>query len=303
MSRITSKKFNYRPSKELIPNKKVFFAFEGLQTEKLYFLNLVKFSKINSLVPLYFYRDKNSGSSNPNTIVNNIIESIYGQEGIQPTYKMAAQIIFSHCKEKNIAISEQKVESYVQKFVNQLNVTINQPLLKDKLVEFIDFINEKISCITLQNSVLDEDFSKILEYFYTFDPELDDVYIVCDRDQHSFVDEQYDDSLEKCRKHKLNLIVTNPCIEFWFLLHYTDCKEYDESLILDNKKENDKTYVYRLLKSKDSTYNKNYINVEKYHSFLNIALENSKKYSSDSLTLKNNIGTMIPYVLKKLDIV
>lgn len=86
-------------------------------------------------------------------------------------------------------------------------------------------------------------------------------------------------------------------IEFWFLLHYTDCKEYDESLILDNKK-NDKTYVYRLLKLKDSSYSKDYINVEKYHSLLNIALENSKNYSFDALTLKNNIGTMIPYVLK-----
>lgn len=298
MNRIALKKFNYRPSKELIPNKKVFFAFEGLQTEKLYFLKLIKFSKLNNIIPLYFYRDKNSGSSNPNIIVNNVIDSLYGQKGIQPTYKMASQIIFSHCKEKNIVISEQKIESYVQKFINKFNMNISEPFLMDKHEAFIEYMNERIAGVTLQKSVLDEDFNKVLDYFYTFDPEIDDVYIVCDRDKHSFIDEQYDDSLEKCKRHKLNLIVTNPCIEFWFLLHFTDCKEYNESLIL----ENEKNYVYKLLKSKDSSYNKNSINVEKYYELLKTALDNAKNYSSDSLKLKNNIGTMIPYVLEKLNI-
>ena len=66
--RITNKKFNERPSNIKKIKKKIFFAFEGLRTEEIYFTRLISSLNINNILPLYFYKDKNESKSNPKSI-------------------------------------------------------------------------------------------------------------------------------------------------------------------------------------------------------------------------------------------
>jgi hypothetical protein len=44
----------------------------------------------------------------------------------------------------------------------------------------------------------------------------DEIWCVFDVDQHSSLDQ----ALDKARAHQLSVILSNPCFEFWFLLHF-----------------------------------------------------------------------------------
>lgn len=72
----------------------------------------------------------------------------------------------------------------------------------------------------------------------------DDAFgVVIDRDCGSHSLEQMTNVQEKCKAKNYLCYITNPCIEFWQLLHVSDvATEYAESLndILENKLDNKK---------------------------------------------------------------
>ena len=84
----------------------------------------------------------------------------------------------------------------------------------------------------------------------------------------------------------------------------TDGKQYDEKSIYENKKKskNGDSYVYKLLKEKDSKYTKTSFNADFYVEHLDVAINNSKYYSAELMSLKDNVGTMIPYFIQKINI-
>ena len=55
-------------------------------------------------------------------------------------------------------------------------------------------------------------------------PDIDEVWCVFDKEQAG-TNPHFDESINIARKHGINLAVSNPSIEFWFLLHYeyTNC--------------------------------------------------------------------------------
>lgn len=73
----------------------------------------------------------------------------------------------------------------------------------------------------------------------------DQLCIVVDRDKNSFTNEQYDKLLKAEKNEEIRFCVSNPCFEFWLLLHFSDCSEYDNSKL----KENEKKVVGLLLKN------------------------------------------------------
>lgn len=80
----------------------------------------------------------------------------------------------------------------------------------------------------------------------------DDAFgIVIDRDWRSHSVEQMKRVIDKCNQKGYLCYITNPCLEFWLLLHVADvATEYSEQLdkILDNKvDEHENSYVSNLL--------------------------------------------------------
>lgn len=83
----------------------------------------------------------------------------------------------------------------------------------------------------------------------------DDAFgIVIDRDCRSHSVEQMNRVIEKCQKKNYLCYITNPCLEFWLLLHVSDVEtEFAEQLdeILDNKVDGkDNSFVSNLLHEK-----------------------------------------------------
>ncbi len=86
----------------------------------------------------------------------------------------------------------------------------------------------------------------------------DQLCLIVDRDKHSFSDSQYDELLEHEREGELKLYVSNPCFEFWLLLHFSDCKHLDQNMLIENAKgDNKRTLTENLLRDYlDGSYNK-----------------------------------------------
>lgn len=103
------------------------------------------------------------------------------------------------------------------------------------------------------------------------------------------------DCINKCKKQEYECFITNPCFEFWLLLHFSDIKEeYADKLelIKQNKKESVKhTYISKELSDKLGHSKKN-INFEKnYLPNIDKAIEHSKKFECSVEKLVDNIGT------------
>jgi hypothetical protein len=52
----------------------------------------------------------------------------------------------------------------------------------------------------------------------------DQIWCVFDRDEHSY----FDRAIELARSHQINLAISNPCLELWFILHFEDQTAYLE---------------------------------------------------------------------------
>ena len=130
----------------------------------------------------------------------------------------------------------------------------------------------------------------------------DKLCIVVDRDKQSFTDSQFDVLLNAERDNEIKFCISNPCFEFWLLLHFSDCSEYDMNLLCNNEKEGNRTLVEKCLMEKlGGSYNKTRLKFsENYKGRIKLAIENAKKYSLSAEELKNNIGTTVALLIDEM---
>ncbi|MBE6351593.1 MAG: RloB domain-containing protein [Treponema bryantii] len=130
----------------------------------------------------------------------------------------------------------------------------------------------------------------------------DKLCIVVDRDKQSFTDSQFDVLLNAERDNEIKFCISNPCFEFWLLLHFSDCSEYDMNLLCNNEKEGNRTFVEKCLMEKlGGSYNKTRLKFsENYKGRIKLAIENAKKYSLSAEELKNNIGTTVALLIDEM---
>jgi hypothetical protein len=134
-------------------------------------------------------------------------------------------------------------------------------------------------------------------------PEMDNVCIIVDRDAGSFIASQYDKAIDLAKSFRFRLFISNPCIELWLLLHYTDLSHYCIQMILENKKEGRRTYTEMLLKDDylNGSYNKTRIQFERnFKPYVHSAIMNSKCYATTLDQLKVNVGTSIGLLIEEL---
>lgn len=110
----------------------------------------------------------------------------------------------------------------------------------------------------------------------------DKLCIIVDRDKQSFTEQQYDVLLDAERRGEIKFCISNPCFEFWLLLHFSDCFEYNKQLLLANEKDGSRTFVERCLMEKLSGgYNKSRLKFEiNFKDKIKTAIENSKNIQS-----------------------
>ncbi|WP_372461869.1 RloB family protein [Antribacter soli] len=62
----------------------------------------------------------------------------------------------------------------------------------------------------------------------------DEVWAVVDVDEHASLDK----AIALARKHKIPMVISNPCFEIWLLWHHEDCRRHETPKSLSRRLEN-----------------------------------------------------------------
>ena len=108
-------------------------------------------------------------------------------------------------------ICQEKLQVSESDIVENLNETCKQFAVYFKEASTIDALVDNVPRI-IENRAI------------TYDENVDKICFIFDCDRDSFVahsgKNQYEDVLNICRKRKFGFYLTNPCFEFWYLLHF-----------------------------------------------------------------------------------
>lgn len=133
------------------------------------------------------------------------------------------------------------------------------------------------------------------KYLEQYNGPNDKFCVVIDRDRQNHSEKNMRDCIEHCSKNNFLCFISNPCFEFWLLLHLSDVKiEYASTLdeIKKNEKKTDQhTYVSKIVSDK-AGHGKSHINFCKnYLLNIDIAIERAKSFEIDINKLIDNVGT------------
>lgn len=150
----------------------------------------------------------------------------------------------------------------------------------------------------LSSLVIDDLTSSLEKQFIVYSADFDKICIVVDRDSKSFTEKQYDDVFDKCNKNNFNLYVSNPCFEFWLLLHFDGCLDLNKEKLLRNEKipvgkSKYISYTESELKRLFPSYSKNDFDVDIVLQKTDTAILNEKKFCENISDLKTNVGSNI----------
>lgn len=127
----------------------------------------------------------------------------------------------------------------------------------------------------------------------SYEPDYDIVCLIVDRDSKSFTEDQYDYVLEKCKEKNFDLYVSNPCFEFWVLLHFCESDEYRNA-------DFEKVSLTEEVRKKFPCYKKNKYNAEFVVREVNTAIKNAKLFCENVNDLRHSVGTNLGCLIEKM---
>lgn len=155
-------------------------------------------------------------------------------------------------------------------------------------------------CSCLVDNILDY----IKSHQLTYDKDIDTVCLIVDRDKNSFIKNnclnQYDSVVKSCIDNGFRLVVTNPCFEFWLLLHY-DINRFNKEKLLENGcVSNGMTYAVKCLRECCDGYKKSSYPAEYIVLLVDRAIEQEKLFCEDVVGLENNLGSNIGLLIEDM---
>ena len=300
-----------RISKEDRTIKKYFLVFEGNRTEEIYF-NAINELKdkigINPLIEIISIERTytEEGWSNPKKILEQLLKDLEEIENGKISYKTLVDKIIE------IIMEDEKISSKILKEISSEKMIEN---IKND-IESLDNIVENVEedCEFLLNMIIKklfltiEEIPNILETVLknienkqiTYSEDIDKMCFIVDRDKKSFKEEQYNYVKKECKRKNFKLYVTNPCFEFWLLLHFDEVHLINKEELLENKRASSKVRFVESELKKYFPYNKNKYNAELLIEKIDLAIENEKKFCENIEELKDKLGSNIGLLIKEL---
>ena len=219
---------------KIVPKKIVFLAVEGDLTEKSYFQKVSKYLLVNKIVKIEVLGHKKEGYSSPKQLIDLLKEckNLRNNEDIIPK-----KIYCELCSEQQLEDTlKEKIESHVPLTKKEKNSLNNMLLAKEIDIAYRSFIKE-------------------------YEAEYDIFAIIFDRDQGSHTKDFIKNCVDLCISNNFYFYITNPCFEFWLLLHVSDIKkEYSkeelQKMLQNVKVSNRHTYLSEQVSKKVGHYKK-----------------------------------------------
>lgn len=300
------KTFGERTEKERKATRKYYLIYEGTKTEVQYFSGIEKNKEllsINSLIEivpiLRSYNEKEW--SNPKKILDKLIEYVSSNDEESLTvgrfidkvidWLLEEQVIGDKAIYNNQNLKDECIKLF--KSENEIVELTNA----SKIVS--SFLTEKLH---ISNSVQQiEDYIK--RQFVTYEEGYDKICLIADRDKQSFKEDQYDYVVQTCSEKGYYFYVSNPCFEFWLLLHYNQVLDMDREKLLLNPKESPKAkkrFLEKQLSLFMKGYNKNNLQFSKIVDKISTAIENEKQFCENTDELKTELGCNIGLLIKEM---
>lgn len=289
--------------------KKYFLVYEGKDTELLYFdavnelKNEIGINPLIELIPIVrSYSEE--GWSNPKKIVDRMIQNINESQSGANSYETMLNYIMDYFENEgyvknNSTLSKNVWKTLVWICEQKLGAKLREVASEPEVVlpQIFRYLREEAD---LDNLVID--IEKIINYSsLTYAEGFDKICFVVDRDKESFTEQQYDYVVQRCQEKKFGLYITNPCFEFWLLLHFTDVIELDKERLRENPSVSAKRrYAEDELRRRIPGYKKSKYDALSLVRKIDTALLNQKYFCQDISGLKIKVGSNIGVLINEM---
>lgn len=298
----TSSKFGERPNEKMVEMPKYFLIYEGEVTEPMYFDGIIVNRKklaINQTLSLV-----------------SVLRSLEEASKSHPKYalKMAYDI---KSQSKDNIISKENLYHGIVDFIKSEDLFNKDKLINMAEVYIKNYVNDLIDLGEIDNIILDiykDDVFRtiaadIIDYLdfqrvtLDYNPEIDVINLIVDRDAGSFKSEQYDNLVKECKENNIKLYISNPCFEVWLLMHFDKFDNLDFDKLLENKRVNAnkraRKYSDKML-SDIIGYDKSNLNFDMFVDKIDEAIKREKKYCEDIEELKNKVGSNVGVLIENM---
>ncbi len=293
--------------------RKYFLVYEGKNTESIYFDMVSQMRDdigINSLIDLIPITRSYSenGWSNPKKILDRVLMNIKEEETGRMTYESLLNRIMNYLYDENILTTSKVQARAIWKIMeNACNNILGKKMYQEvESLEkdcnlLVQFLNRESDIVNIV-----EDISDIINSAnITYEPGFDKICLIVDRDKDSFrassTIDQYEYVLQVCRDNSFGLYITNPCFEFWLLLHFDEVFGLDREMLLENPKVTAKRrYTEQELRNLLPGYSKRKYSADILYGKIQKAILNAEQFCQDNILLKNELGSSVGLLMNEL---
>lgn len=293
--------------------KKYFLVYEGKETEEIYFKGVSQ--------------DRSKIGIDPLVELVPVVRS-YSEEGWSNPKKILDRMLMNLEESRLRRVSYETLLNWFMDYLYEEKILTNSKVKAKSLWQTLEWICSEKLQVALMDQVmnLEQTCRLIAEYFQdkegyeqivndvpriiqnraiTYEEGFDKICFIVDRDRESFVahpeNNQYEYVLNKCREKGFGFYLTNPCFEFWLLLHFDDVKGLNEKQLLDNPKITSKRrYTEQELRKRMNNYTKSFYDVEWFMNRINVAIKNEKQYCEDIEKLEYSVGSRVGMLIEEM---
>lgn len=275
--RLRSSAFERSEERNLVdPKKVIFLSVEGDETERTYFTYLGK-TLDSSIIHIEVLRHRRGdGYSDPIHVIELLQEYLDVRQGPLIPDEILEKITTKY--------SDETIQTYLS--------------APDKLDQGLK------SCIQSDLLLLGIDI-EYRQYLQKYDSTTDIFGVMFDRDCGSHSRKVMEDSVRYCQSKGYHCYVSNPCFEFWLLLHLCDVTtefgvEEQKQLLANPKISGRHTQVSAEV-AKRVRHGKKLsqtVFMAKYYPNIEVAMSRSKNFALHFPELFDNLGTNIPELLE-----
>lgn len=293
--------------------KRYFLVFEGASTEKIYFEALenarddMELDPLIELVPIMRSYSED-GWSNPKKILDRIIANLDEEETGLLTYESLLNRIMDYLYDEKI-LAASKVQAHaLWRILEEGCEKVLGKCLSDNVDNLVEDCNKLTEYLNQESDVVNivDDISDIIRSSnITYDNRFDKICLIVDRDKESFLaipeNNQYDYVLRTCQEKGFGFYVSNPCFEFWLLLHFDEVFELDLDKLLENSQITAKRrYAEHELRKLLPGYSKSNYNAEALMERVEMAIKNEEKFCEELDGLRDKVGSNVGKVITEL---
>ena len=293
--------------------KKYFLVYEGSDTELIYFdaVNSMRENiGINPLIELIpiIRSYSEEGWSNPKKILDRIIENLEESKAERISYETLLNRMMDYFYETKVITTSKVLAKNMWKTMIHVCAEKLQKSLQAEVEHIETDCNAILELLKQEYDVTHvvSDISDIIkDGGLTYAEGFDQICLIIDRDKESFLatpeNNQYGYVVEKCKEKGFQLCITNPCFEFWLLLHFDEVFELDTEKLLENPKVTSKRrYAEQKLRIIYPKYKKSSYQAEELVGDIDKAIQNEKEFCEDVVGLENSVGSNIGRLIEKM---